>query len=232
MAERTFSIGLVIGVLSLWGRVAIATPVCYVADPELQGDYLGQCDAQGRAEGLAAVRGSASYVGEFHEGKKQGKGVKVWAWGDRYVGEFHDDAKSGYGVYEFGPNSPWAGDRYLGEYAADQREGLGVYEWASGEKYQGQWSHDIMVGPPTSMALLRGYRLKAVQDAVMIVGLDVCRVVTGEDKMPTTLRGNVVGLNKPLSIGVRFSDDYVVAGKHISKDSVAWENAMDWLPCK
>jgi hypothetical protein len=66
---------------------------CLVVDPELQDFYEGGC-VDGKAEGQGTARGSATYAGEFHLGKKQGRGVKIWSWGDRYEGGFADDYKA------------------------------------------------------------------------------------------------------------------------------------------
>ena len=40
----------------------------------------------------------ARYIGEFHNGKKQGKGKFIWPSGDYYVGEFDKDMKHGAGI--------------------------------------------------------------------------------------------------------------------------------------
>ena len=69
--------------LAVSSAAAQAPPKCIVLDPELQGSYAGAC-ANGKAEGQGTARGRAAYVGEFHEGRKHGRGVKTWPWGDRY----------------------------------------------------------------------------------------------------------------------------------------------------
>src|SRR5260221_6029878 len=99
---------------------------CLVIDPELQTSYSGGCK-DGKAEGSGTARGSAVYVGEFREGRKHGRGVKTWPWGDRYEGGFADDAKHGSGLYTWGERSAFAGDRYEGGFTNDRRNGYGVY---------------------------------------------------------------------------------------------------------
>ena len=94
--------------------------VCKVADPELQGEYVGQCNGWGNAEGYASVQGRASYVGEFKDGKKHGFGVKTWPSGEQYIGQFSDDAKNGYGIYKW-PLKGSARDIYVGQFLNDQR---------------------------------------------------------------------------------------------------------------
>lgn len=53
--------------------------------------------------------------------RKHGKGVKVWANGDRYEGEWREDKQHGRGIYM------WAnGDRYEGEWKDGDLHGEGI----------------------------------------------------------------------------------------------------------
>ena len=44
---------------------------------------------------LCNLSSKHSYEGEWIEGKMQGKGVQVFARGDRYEGEYHDGHRNG-----------------------------------------------------------------------------------------------------------------------------------------
>lgn len=67
---------------------------CRVLDPELAGIHQGGCK-DGLAEGYGEAKGSAEYRGDFHAGRKHGKGVKTWPSGDRYDGPWANDAITG-----------------------------------------------------------------------------------------------------------------------------------------
>lgn len=119
---------------------------CKVIDPDLApGVYSGSCK-DGLADGYGEVTGAGSYRGDFREGKKHGKGVKVMPNGDRYAGDFSDDYRHGQGVYVWGDKTRWAGDRYQGEYRRDLRHGWGVFQWGSGDRFEGPWKDDLRMG--------------------------------------------------------------------------------------
>ena len=82
---------------------------CKILDPDLaQGIYRGGCkdgwaDGYGEVDSSQESSGSiSSYRGDFLDGKKHGKGVKVMPNGDRYTGDFLDDYRDGRGVYVWG----------------------------------------------------------------------------------------------------------------------------------
>lgn len=172
---------------------------CKVADPELQGTYVGQCDGWGVANGTASVSGSATYVGEFKDGKKHGYGVKTWPNGEQYIGQFANDAKNGFGVYKWAPQAsrytgdPKAGARdvYIGQFVNDQRDGDGAYEWASGDTYRGQWAKDKFVSTPTPMMQLQARHEKALAAAVKKPGITVCKVIQEGTTRAAYMQGTV-----------------------------------------
>jgi len=197
---------------------------CRVLDPELQGSYSGGC-ASGLAEGEGKAKGAAEYQGEFRAGKKQGKGVKTWANGDRYEGEFADDHREGFGVYTWG-GGKWAGERYEGGYSNDRRHGFGIYRWPSGDVYAGPWQNDAPTGPATGMMLARKKFEEEARAAVAKEGVKVCREVAAGAEARQWARGVVVAV-KDDSVGVRIDDP---AGQ-FRKGETAWDEPMAWTPC-
>jgi hypothetical protein len=199
---------------------------CRVLDPELQGEYRGGCVA-GLAEGKGAASGTAAYEGEFHQGMKQGRGVKTWPNGDRYEGGFVADRKEGQGKYSWG-RGPWAGESYEGAYVADKRQGLGTYRWPSGDVYVGPWQNDAFTGEPTGMMRARGQFERAAQAAVAKVGQKVCRELAVGIGGREWLRGVVVEASGA-EIRVRIDDP----GEHgqAQKGEVLRGLATDWVPC-
>lgn len=145
---------------------------CKILDPDLvQGTYHGDCK-DGWANGYGEVSGISRYRGDFLDGKKHGKGIKVMPNGDRYTGDFRDDYRDGQGIYVWGDKTPWAGDRYEGGYRRDLRHGWGVYQWGSGDRYEGPWENDLRMGPSV-MEQRRAQAAEAIAKSVK-AGAMVC----------------------------------------------------------
>jgi hypothetical protein len=75
------------------------------------------------------------------EGRAHGKGVWVWAEGDKYEGDWVHGKRQGYGKY-------WLvdGDMYEGGFRKCKKHGDGHYIWKNGAWYKGQWKHNLMHG--------------------------------------------------------------------------------------
>jgi hypothetical protein len=76
-------------------------------------------------------KGSDRYVGQFREGRRQGRGVYYFANGGKYEGELVRDQFTGDGSFE-SPN----GDRYVGQFRNGQFAGEGIYTFANGNVVQ------------------------------------------------------------------------------------------------
>jgi hypothetical protein len=208
---------------------------CAVADPELQGSYQGGC-AEGKAEGQGTAKGSAMYVGGFHLGKKHGRGVKTWPWGDRYEGDFVDDRKEGWGVYSWGARTLFAGDRYEGGFANDKRNGYGIYLWSTGDSYAGPWKDDSVSGRATPMMIARDRATKASVEAMSTPGVKVCH--------ESTVAAGAAGRTEAVTQGVNTASQQLsvkivtvgpvppaVAGTQVAVGDVVWDDPLHWMPC-
>ncbi len=150
-------LGILLAALVAWVPAAIAVvaegrwqrlendPSCRVWNAGLQAKpavtWRDAC-ANGKTRGrgvLVLANGDRSdrYEGGWKDGKRHGRGVKVWANGDRYEGEFRDGNRTGRGVLVWGPNSQRAGDRYEGDWKDGKRTGRGVIVFANGNRYEG-----------------------------------------------------------------------------------------------
>ncbi len=210
-------------------------PRCLVLDPELQGSYAGGCK-DGKAEGRGTAKGSAVYVGEFHEGRKHGRGVKTWPWGDRYDGDFLSDAKHGIGRYTWGARSAFAGDRYEGGFANDKRNGYGVYVWASGDAYAGPWKDDAVAGRATPMMLARFRATKESLAAMAKPGVKLCRESTVGAGLKERIEGETQAVNQStLQVAVKVTKvgpaRLVVAGTQVAAGEIVWDDPLNWIPC-
>ena len=101
------------------------------------GLYVGEFK-EGKFNGRGFLKGSFAeiYVGEFKAGKKHGQGTQTLAGVEKYVGEFKDGKRSGHGsLYE----SVWSS--YLGDFKDDKKHGQGTQTWSNGEKYVGEFKN-------------------------------------------------------------------------------------------
>lgn len=107
------------------------------------------------------------YIGEFQDGKANGKGTTTFANGDEYIGEFKDGKLNGRGSYtgsgknryigEFknglmngrGTRTYADGGVYTGNFKDGLRDGHGTFAYAIGDKYIGQWKNDKRDGRGT-----------------------------------------------------------------------------------
>ena len=212
---------------------AQAQSACAVLDPELQGSYEGGC-AGGKAEGQGTARGSATYAGGFHEGKKHGRGIKTWSWGDRYEGEFVDDYKHGWGTYAWGARTLFAGDRYEGEFSNDKRNGYGIYSWASGDSYAGPWKDDSVAGRATPMMIARFRATNASMEALAKPGVKVCHastVAAGVRTEAQTQAVNPAARQVSVKVTQLGPTPAVVAGRQLAVGDVVWDEPLHWIPC-
>jgi len=206
---------------------------CKIIDPDLsQGVYRGGCE-NGWADGYGEVTGTGSYHGDFLSGKKNGKGIKVMANGDRYTGEFLDDYRHGQGIYVWGDKTQWAGDRYDGEYQRDLRHGWGIFQWNNGDRYEGQWKNDLRMGPSV-MELRREQAEKAnVKSATQDITL--CAEEKWDLTIPQLIRGKVEKLTDTM-IWVRITEiEGGFANYHgttLTAGDLFTDKQSHWHPCE
>ena len=116
---------------------------------------------------ITKVYKNGTYVGDYLNGKREGKGVYEYNNGDRYEGDYKDDLKDGKGVYEFKNGDKYEGeykegffhgkgkyeygdgDVYIGEYKKDLRDGQGIYKYKNGNVYEGEWKEGLKHGKGT-----------------------------------------------------------------------------------
>ncbi len=210
-----------------------AQTACRALDPELAGIYQGGCK-DGLAEGYGEAKGTAEYRGDFHAGRKHGKGVKTWPSGDRYEGEFVEDRKEGAGKYTWSLRGPSAGESYSGAYLNDLRHGYGVYEWPSGDRYAGTWANDAITGPPTPMMIARARAKTEALAAVGKSGVKVCRALLVGIAVRDWIRGEVTAVDVD-RVEVRIDDPgrqpHVIDDRPLVKGMTIWSAAAEWTPC-
>jgi len=212
---------------------AIAQTACRVLDSELAGTYQGGCK-DGLAQGYGEAKGSAEYRGDFHSGRKHGKGVKTWPSGDRYEGEFAEDRKEGVGMYTWSARGPSAGESYSGAYLNDFRHGQGVYAWPSDDRYTGPWAHDAITGTPTPRMIARARAKTEALATVGKPGVKVCRALPVGIAVRDWISGEVTAVDAG-RVAVRIDDPgrqpHVIDNLPLVRGVTIWSEAPDWTPC-
>ena len=101
---------------------------------------------EGKENGCGVVTFSSTYegqvyMGEFKNGKREGRGVYEWSSGSTYEGEWRDNKRDGRGVWR-----DCNGDVYEGEYKSNRKEGKGVIRYPTGSSYEGEFRNDKLHG--------------------------------------------------------------------------------------
>ena len=128
---------LVLGLL--WCNASLALPKCEgnVFNNEwtdCEGMFLDiKTDNEGNTVGK-------TYIGEFKDGKMNGKGSVTGSDGFKYVGEFKNDKMNGKGTMTWK-----SGGNYVGEWKDGLMEGLGTYTYGNGEKKTGIWKYSELI---------------------------------------------------------------------------------------
>ena len=95
----------------------------------------------GTGTGVYIWASGDTYVGEWVEGRMEGRGSKWMSSGDHFVGWWVRDKAEGVGRKVFA-----SGDVHAGGYRGDLREGWGVYEWVNGDRFEGWWVRGAQEG--------------------------------------------------------------------------------------
>jgi hypothetical protein len=131
--------------------------ICLYGEQGCAHHYIGQFhDGLREGNGTMFYPNGNVYEGEWHIGKRHGHGKFTWAEsGSYYVGDFSNGEMSGQGeiVYAFSAQSPSVqfvqSNRYLGTFDSSLRNGYGVFYYANGAVYKGQWKDNLKNGMGT-----------------------------------------------------------------------------------
>jgi hypothetical protein len=129
------------------------------------GEYKEDKDKRQIMHGKGEFVSSAfRYTGEFRENRKDGRGLHIWASGDKYEGDFVEDEPAGKGTWEFSTGDKYegeiakgklngkgtlttkAGDVFTGTFVDSLQHGKGVYRFANGDKYEGAMTMGKIAG--------------------------------------------------------------------------------------
>lgn len=84
--------------------------------------------------GTLVFPSGGKYIGDFENGKMQGKGIYYFSDGNKYIGHWQDQYREGEGRMVF-----FNGDEYLGQFHLNKFSGQGTMTYAVGNRYDGNW---------------------------------------------------------------------------------------------
>ena len=105
---------------------------------------LRKADApSGAADGIETLhyKDGSVYVGQVVNGKRHGRGRRIWESGAFYDGDWRDNKRHGKGRYIWP-----SGAVYEGDWRDDKRTGKGKYIWTNGTVYEGDWLNSKRTG--------------------------------------------------------------------------------------
>jgi len=111
--------------------------------------YFYQSDYHGYGKYID-VSEDAVYIGEWKNGKPDGKGKSVWGKTQAYYdGDWKNGKWHGNGIRYWGESGKHAYDKYEGEWKDDKMDGFGIYYWADGGYHVGEWKNGDQHGKGT-----------------------------------------------------------------------------------
>ena len=114
---------------------------CFGTSTYGDGDkYVGEYrDGKANGKGTYTFADGTTYVGEFRDNNKHGQFTVTFADGGKFVGEYKDNKKNGPGTATFA-----SGNKYVGEYRDGERNGQFNVTYANGDRYDGGYKDDGM----------------------------------------------------------------------------------------
>jgi clan AA aspartic protease (TIGR02281 family) len=107
--------------------------------------YVGEFkDGKSNGRGTMAWPDGRKYVGEWRNGNRNGPGTMTWPDGAKYVGDWRDDDLNGQGTYTFRD-----GRKYVGGFRDSRYNGKGAFSYPNGAKYVGEFEDGLMSGQAT-----------------------------------------------------------------------------------
>ena len=100
--------------------------------------YIGQwIDGKKNGRGVLYYKENILYEGDFIDDKYDGNGKFFYDNGDYYIGPFKKCLKNGYGIIYYKNNNK----KYEGDFVNDKIEGEGVFHWESGDYFIGNFKN-------------------------------------------------------------------------------------------
>ncbi|MDP2436151.1 MAG: hypothetical protein Q8P67_10445, partial [archaeon] len=138
------------------------------ADPVLSVDPALSSDPAPSAEATQVITkvypNGDKYIGQYLQGKRDGKGLYIYSNGDIYDGFYRNGQFEGPGIFHFANGDVYEGDfasgmfhgqgslktgafHYTGAFEEDCFHGFGILRFNQGDTYEGEFVNDLRHGP-------------------------------------------------------------------------------------
>ena len=145
-----FSIGLLIYSCNEANSSSDATvnaPITQEEKKDAEPQIDNACDSGDCINGIGKqIKNGYTYIGEFKNGERHGKGTNTWSNGNKYTGQWENNKMHGVGTIITG-----RGVKYEGEWMNGRKNGKGTCVWPSGSRYKGEWKDDYKHGKGTNI---------------------------------------------------------------------------------
>ena len=120
---------------------AIRATITYPDGRKIVGEFK---DGKINGKGTITYPDGRKFVGEYKDGKINGKGTQTWPDGRKFVGEYKDDKRNGKGTITY-PD----GRKIVGEFKDGKINGKGTETWPDGDKFVGEYKDGKINGKGT-----------------------------------------------------------------------------------
>lgn len=109
--------------------------------------YVGDFKNGARhGKGLLTWHDGVTYEGDFVDGERHGKGTLNLLYGRNYAGDFVHNKRIGQGVFTYSLPCNTCLTKYVGGFFEGREHGYGVAEYGNGDSYKGEWRNGKPVG--------------------------------------------------------------------------------------
>jgi hypothetical protein len=110
------------------------------------GTYIGEFNQKLKeGRGRFEYKNGDIYEGEWKNDQREGKGVYTFQNGNIYEGDFKNDKQNGKGVFVYSQGKV-SGDKFEGDFVDGKMDGNGVYWFSNGDRQMGNFKQGNPIG--------------------------------------------------------------------------------------
>jgi hypothetical protein len=110
------------------------------------GTYIGEFNQELKeGRGRFEYKNGDIYDGEWKNDQREGKGVYTFQNGNIYEGDFKNDKQNGKGVFVYSQGKV-SGDKFEGDFVDGKMDGNGVYWFSNGDRQMGNYKQGKAIG--------------------------------------------------------------------------------------
>ena len=128
-----------VGIISDKGELGFGTRIL-PDDNIIQGQIMDGNKLDGHGKMFYDPQKTSYYVGEWKNGKRQGKGTLIWT-AYNYTGDWIENKMQGFGQMFLNKPKGHKGDTYTGQFKDNKKDGRGIFTCTEGHRYEGQYKN-------------------------------------------------------------------------------------------